>query len=137
MQVKKVTRYPLWRCSGHSWLACRIRQRIQSKGSHARDAGEILVQTEETRVVFKSNGRDQGIDGCQTDAFRSSQPRNHGCLTVGGETARLKHLPQGKIVLNALDIPPKPLKDLRHDNSSEREGFDFLNHSPQCAAATA
>ena len=33
------------------------------KGSYARDTRKILVQTEETRVVFQSDRGDQGIDG--------------------------------------------------------------------------
>ena len=110
---------------------------MQSKSGDACDAGEILVQTEETCLMLKSYGGYQGIDGCETDAPRPSQPGNRGGLTVGGKTARLEHLPQGKIALDAIDISPKPLQDLRHNNSSDREGLDFINHPTQFTSSAA
>jgi hypothetical protein len=84
-------------------LARGSRQWMQPKSGDASDGGEILIQTEETCLVLKSYRSDQGVDGCQTDAFRPGQTGNRGCLTVGEKTTRLQHFPQGKIALDAID----------------------------------
>ena len=107
------------------------------KWSYTGDVRKILVQTEQTRVVFKSDCSDQSIYRRQTYAFRPGQPRNRGCLTVSGETTRLQHIPQGKKALNAMDISSEPLQYLRHDDAGESEGFGFLNHSPQFTTGAA
>ena len=87
------------------------------KGSYARDTRKILVQAEDTRMVFQSDRGDQSINGFQADAFRPSPPRNRGCLAVSRETARLEQFPHGKKVFHAMDIPLETLQDLRHDDA--------------------
>jgi hypothetical protein len=103
---------------------------MQPKRGDASDAGEILIQAEETCLVLNSDGSDQGIDGFQANAFRASQPGNRGCLTVGGKATRLEQLPQGKLALDAIDVPRQSLQDLGHDHPGERERLGFMNHSP-------
>jgi len=137
MGAKKATQNPLPYNPRGTRLFWPPWKGVQRKSSQARDAGKILIRTEENCVVFESNGGNQCIHGRQTDAFRPSQAQNRGGLAVGRETARFDHLPQGKKTLQAMDVSSEPLEDLRHDDAGEREGLGLLDHAPQFSARGA
>jgi hypothetical protein len=137
MQAKRPTRHPLNSNPRQTRSLCRPWKGVQRKSSQARDAGKIFIQTEENCAVFESNCGNQSIYGRQTDAFRPSQAQNRGGLPVRRQSARLDHFPQGKITLQAMDVPSEPLEDLRHDDAGEREGLGLLDHAPQFSAGGA
>jgi hypothetical protein len=47
-----------------------IRWDMQTKWGYARDAGKILVKTEETRLTIDGDRGNQRIDRCKTNALR-------------------------------------------------------------------
>src|SRR5258706_3001341 len=110
---------------------------MQLESSDASDTGEILIETEQGRLMLKRGRCDQCINGGEADAFRSSKARNRGCFLVGGKSSRLKQVPHRNKPFNAINISGEPLQYLRHDDSSEPERLDAFNHPPQFTTCTA
>jgi len=128
MREEHGTRYTLGRC---------FRQWIQTKRGYSGNTGEILIQGEENRAVFQSDCGDQRIHGRQGNSFRPCQTKYRGRFAIRGETLRIKNVPHGKVMLDAIRISREPLQNFRHDDAGESKRLGFLNHPPQFLAGAA
>src|SRR5437764_1250034 len=81
--------------------ACR--NRMQRQPRQARDTGEIPVEREHADAMLERNCRDQRIDGRQTYALGTGQPKNRGRLPVGSEAAIFRLARSKGVSLTTID----------------------------------
>lgn len=104
---------------------------VKGQPSDARDPREVLVEREDTRVMFESNGCDQGIYRGERNAFSARGPVDRGRFPIGCESPGLEQIPLRQKLLNPAGIPGEALQDLGYDHSSKYERFAVGNKPPE------
>src|SRR5208337_129112 len=115
------------------WEEHPVSEAVKHQASDQRDPGEVLVEGKNGSAVLEGNGCNQGVNGCERDAFAARCPVDRSRGAIGLEASGLEHVPLCEKPLNTAGVPGEPLQDLGYHHSSKGEGFAFLNHAPQFA----
>src|ERR1035441_8206982 len=74
--------------------ALAVSDAVEHQACDQRDSGEVVIQGEDARAMFKRNGCDQGVNGGQRDAFSTRRAVDRGRSAVRFEPFGLQHVPQ-------------------------------------------